>query len=115
MPAYVNAADIGLAVLQDNPTFRTVYPNKVFDYMACAKPIVLAIDGVARALVCDDAKAGVFVAPEDSSALAQAIIQLARDPDLRRRFGESGRQWVLANASRESLSREYIRLLQSVT
>ncbi len=35
MPEIVNASDAGLAVLQNNPTFRTVYPNKVFDYMSC--------------------------------------------------------------------------------
>ncbi|HEY6099154.1 MAG TPA: glycosyltransferase family 4 protein, partial [Anaeromyxobacter sp.] len=59
MPALVNACDVGAAVLQANPTFRTVYPNKVFDYMACEKPTLLGIDGVARQLVCEEARAGV--------------------------------------------------------
>src|SRR4029450_7339067 len=69
MPEIVRAADIGLAVLQDNPTFRTVYPNKVFDYMACERPTVIAIDGVARTLVCDTAAAGLFVQPENGPEL----------------------------------------------
>ena len=50
MGDFVNAASAGAAVLQENPTFRTVYPNKVFDYMACARPVLLAIDGVAASL-----------------------------------------------------------------
>src|SRR5690606_30503304 len=70
MPDLINAADAGLAVLQANPTFKTVYPNKVFDYMACARPTVLAIDGVARELVCDEAQAGLFAQPEDGAAIA---------------------------------------------
>ena len=36
--------------------FRTVYPNKAFGYMSCARPTIVAIDGVARELV-EEAKA----------------------------------------------------------
>jgi lipopolysaccharide/colanic/teichoic acid biosynthesis glycosyltransferase len=112
MPALVNACDIGAAVLQDNPTFRTVYPNKVFDYMACEKPTLLAIDGVARALVCDEARAGVFAKPEDARQLAEQIIRLADDSAGRRAMGESGRSWVLQNASREGLAARYLERLE---
>ena len=65
MVDFVNACDVGAAVLQDNPTFRTVYPNKVFDYMVCSRPTLLAIDGAARDLVCVQARAGIFTPPEN--------------------------------------------------
>ncbi len=108
MPEFVNACDVGAAVLQDNPTFRTVYPNKVFDYMACAKPTLLAIDGVARKLVCDEAGAGVFARPEDPKALVAAIESLAADAEARAAMGARGREWVLANATREALAVRYL-------
>lgn len=111
MPALVNACDVGAAVLQDNPTFRTVYPNKVFDYMACEKPSLLAIDGVARQLVCEDARAGVFARPEDPAALAAAIRRLADDPTGRAEMGRRGRAWVLANAGRDALATRYLGIL----
>ena len=114
MPALVNACDVGAAVLQNNPTFRTVYPNKVFDYMACAKPTLLAIDGVARELVCEQARAGVFAEPENPAALAAAIRALADDPSGRAEMGRRGREWVLANATRESLARRYEGILREV-
>ena len=114
MPEIVRACDVGAAVLQNNPTFHTVYPNKIFDYMACARPTLLAIDGVARKLVCDEARAGVFAAPEDAAALAEAIRALARDPELRRQLGETGRRGVVANASRESLAARYVALLEGL-
>jgi glycosyltransferase involved in cell wall biosynthesis len=115
MPAVVNASDAGCAVLQNNPTFRGVYPNKVFDYMACARPTVLGIDGVARQLVCDEARAGVFAAPEDPDALAAAILNLAENPVEARAMGERGRRWVVANASREVLAARYLDVLAQVT
>jgi glycosyltransferase involved in cell wall biosynthesis len=110
MPDVVNACDVGAAVLQDNPTFRTVYPNKVFDYMACRRPVLLGIDGVARDMVCDQARAGVFAQPGDGAALATAIEELADDPERCAALGASGRSWVEANASRDALSARYLDL-----
>jgi len=114
MADVINASDIGCAVLQKNPTFRTVYPNKVFDYMACAKPVVVGIDGAARRLVCDEARAGVFAEPEDGKALADAISRLADDLTAAAEMGQRGRQWVEANASREALARRYLEILEQV-
>lgn len=114
MPDWINAADVGAAVLQDNPTFRTVYPNKVFDYMACARPTLLAIDGIARKLVVDDAQAGVFAPPERPAELAAAILCLKNDPAGRDAMGRRGRAWVAANASRDGLAARYLELLTSI-
>ncbi len=114
MPAIVQACDVGAAVLQNNPTFRTVYPNKVFDYMACERPTLLAIDGVARRLVCEQAGAGVFATPEDPRAIAAAIRGLADDPEGCRRMGQAGRRWVLQNATRESLAERYLQVMEQV-
>jgi glycosyltransferase involved in cell wall biosynthesis len=114
MPAVVNAADAGAAVLQNNPTFRTVYPNKVFDYMACARPVVLAIDGVARDLVCGEADAGVFATPESGPELAEQIAWLADHPRERHEMGRRGKEWVLRNASRQALARSYLSILEEL-
>jgi glycosyltransferase involved in cell wall biosynthesis len=111
MPEFINAADVCLAVLQNNPTFRTVYPNKVFDYMSCERPAVIAIDGVARELVCQTAKAGVFARPEDPDDIAARVVELADDPDLRARLGASGRAWVIQHASRRAIAERYLELL----
>jgi glycosyltransferase involved in cell wall biosynthesis len=115
MPELVNAADAGAAVLQANPTFKTVYPNKVFDYMACARPVVLAIDGVARSLVCDVARAGVYAEPENPKSLASAIEWLAGHPAECATMGANGRTWVVDNASREVLAAKYLAILENLT
>jgi glycosyltransferase involved in cell wall biosynthesis len=114
MPAIVQACDVGAAVLQRNPTFRTVYPNKVFDYMACQRPVLLGIDGVARQLVCEEARAGVFAEPEDAANLARQAEYLADNPIARRQMGENGRRWVMANATRESLAARYLDVMQEL-
>jgi glycosyltransferase involved in cell wall biosynthesis len=111
MPLFVNGASAGAAVLQNNPTFRTVYPNKVFDYMACRRPTLLAIDGVARRMVCEEAGAGVFAEPENGAAIASAIRFLANNPVLCAEMGERGREWVVANVGRRTLALRYLELM----
>ena len=115
MADFVNAANAGAAVLQANPTFRTVYPNKVFDYMACARPTLLAIDGVARTLVCDQAQAGTFVEPENAPSIAEGIRTLADNPALCAEMGACGRAWVEANASRRALASRYLDLFSELS
>lgn len=114
MPTFVQACDAGTAVLQRNPTFHTVYPNKVFDYMACERPVLLGIDGVARTLVCERAQAGLFAEPEDANALAAGIRALADDAPLCQRLGTAGRRWVLANATREALATQYLAVMEEL-
>lgn len=100
MPEVLAAADVCVAILKPLPMFTTTYPNKVFDYMAAGRPVVLAIDGVVRRVV-DEAQAGTWVPPGDAAALAAAVLRYARDPELRARQGRSARAFVEARFRRE--------------
>ncbi|GMU23984.1 MAG: glycosyltransferase WbuB [Phycisphaerae bacterium] len=110
---YVVASDVCTAVLKRLDTFKTVYPNKVFDYMAAERPVILGIDGVARQLI-ERAGAGIFVPPEDAAAFAAAVRDLADDPERGRRYAESGLAFVRAHYSREKLANDYLGVLQRV-
>ncbi len=100
-------------MLKKTELFKTVIPTKLLEYMACERPVIIAVDGQSRQLV-EDARAGVFVPPEDSHALAQAICELARHPDQRLDMGASGRRYIIANLSREQTARDYIAVLESL-
>ncbi len=108
---YINASDVCTAVLMRNDTFKTVYPNKVFDYMSCKRPIIIAIDGVARKLV-EDAGAGYFAEPENPDAFVDALLRMKDDPEGMRRMGESGYAYAAGNYSREAMARKYLEILE---
>lgn len=110
---YISASDVCTAVLKKVDTFKTVYPNKVFDYMTLAKPIIIGIDGIARKLV-EEAGAGIFAEPENAQSLADAIMQLKADPEKRRVLGETGRRFVEGHFSREKLAHEYLEIIRRV-
>ena len=111
---YVNAADIGTAVLQKNDTFKTVYPNKVFDYMSCAKPILLAIDGVARELVVEKAASGFYIEPENPDEFADKILEVYNQKEKLKEMGQRGYEYVKENFSRKALAEKYIEKLTNL-
>jgi glycosyltransferase involved in cell wall biosynthesis len=103
VPEALAAADACLAILKPLEAYRTTYPNKVFDYMAAGRPVVLAIDGVIREVV-EAAGCGVFARPGDAGALAEAIRALAADPARSRRMGLAGRQYLETHFSRTAVA-----------
>jgi colanic acid biosynthesis glycosyl transferase WcaI len=114
IPALVSAADACLVMLKKADLFKTVIPTKLLEYMACERPVIIAVDGQAREIV-EDAGAGVFVPPEDSHALAQTICALALDAGARRQMGLSGRRYIVTNFSREKTAQKYIEILEELT
>ena len=113
IPALVSAADVCLVMLKKSDVFKTVIPTKLLEYMACERPVIVAVDGQARSMV-ESARAGVFVPPEDAHALAQTICAVAHSAEERRRMGLNGRKYILASLSRESTAHAYIAVLEQL-
>jgi glycosyltransferase involved in cell wall biosynthesis len=109
----VAASNAALVLLQDNPTFRTVYPNKMFTAMAAEVPVVLAVDGIARELV-QSSRAGLFVQPESPRDLAAAIGGLIGDPVRCLQMGWAGRELVAERFDRRDQAAAYLELLKGL-
>jgi glycosyltransferase involved in cell wall biosynthesis len=107
---YIAASNVCTAVLKKVDTFKTVYPNKVFDYMSAKRPIILGIDGVAKELV-ENAGAGLFVEPENAQEFANAVLKLKEDPDYCFNCGERGFDYVSNNFARNILADKYIGII----
>jgi glycosyltransferase involved in cell wall biosynthesis len=113
MPQALAAADACIAILKPVEMYRTVYPNKVFDYMAAGRPVILAIDGVIRDVV-SQAEAGIPVPPGDAPALAEAVRSLAADPQKGRRMGLAGRRCVERSFDRALLAAKLAGLMEAL-
>lgn len=110
MPAYLSAADVVLVPLRRLDLFQGALPSKMFDAWACGRPVILSIDGEARQ-VLEQAGAGVYVEPEDSEQMAQAVLQLRGDPDCLHCFGQRARRFVEQHFSRQQLATRLEALL----
>jgi len=113
IPAYIAASDVCLVLLKKSDLFKTVLPTKMLEFMACARPVILGVDGHARK-VMEQANAGIFIPPEDSVRLAEAVMRLAANPALRESLGRNGRQHVLHYFSRQQTAKVYLDVLQDL-
>ena len=99
-------ADLTVAVL---PSLREAQGISLLEAMARRVPVVAsAVGGIPE--VVTHGVDGLLVPPGDPAALADAIVELLRDPDLRRRQGEAGRRTV---AERFSIDAQ-VRRIQAV-
>src|SRR5439155_1556405 len=76
-----------------HPTFEQFVPSKLTDFMAVGRPVIVSAAGEA-ARILTRARAGIAVAPEDPQALADAVRQLAADPDAAAEMGRRGRSYA---------------------
>jgi colanic acid biosynthesis glycosyl transferase WcaI len=113
IPDYIHASDACLVLLKKSEIFKTVIPTKMLEFMSCARPVILAVDGQARKII-EEAHAGIFIQPENVSDLTDAVVRLASDPELRNSLGRCGRQHILQHFSRAQTARTYIQVLETL-
>jgi glycosyltransferase involved in cell wall biosynthesis len=110
---YLSASDVLLVPLAPHPIFAMFVPSKLFDSMACARPVVLMVDGEARAIL-EEAGAGRFVRPGDVDGLIETLAALEDDPAQRAEMGTRGRRFVEAYYSRDAQSRMVVDTVAAV-
>jgi len=107
------AADACIAILKPIEMYKTTYPNKVFDYMAAKKPIILAIDGVIREVV-EKAGCGVFCTPGDPKNLAAGIMVLYNNQNEAILMGNKGFDFLKENFSRERIASNLLDVMKKM-
>ena len=90
----VARADAGVVPHHATDGWNTTIPNKLFDFMAAALPVVTS-DAAPAARIVRETGAGVVFRSGDAESLAAAVASLG-DPEARRRMGEAGRAAVRA-------------------
>lgn len=113
MPSALTAADACIAILKPIPLYATVYPNKVFDYMAAGRPVVLAMEGVIREVI-ESANAGIAIPPGDPTALAEAIVYLADHPQEGIEMGLKGRKYNRNHFDRPTQARKFGQIIENM-
>lgn len=95
----LQAADVLLVHLRDDPLFSITLPSKTQAYLFSGKPILMAVNGDAANLV-KQADAGVCAEPENAESIAQAAVRLASmEPEMLADMGRRGRAFYEKNLS----------------
>jgi len=110
VPKYINAADILIAPY--NPAkseLRRRYgigsPLKVFEYMACGKPVITtSVEPITQTI--QNKKTGILVPSGNSKALSEAIIHLIEKQKLAQTIGKAARKEVEKHYSGEAFAKQ---------
>ncbi len=114
IPLVLNASDICLVLSKNDDLFKKTIFAKVFEPMACGKPIIVGARGETENLVVSRARCGLYSEPENGKALADNIQKLYEDEILRDKLGENGKKFANEQFSRAIKAQQYIDVLDSL-
>ena len=104
---------LSLADVVTLPSYREGLPQTILEAGAMKRPVVGArVTGVVDALL--EGRSGLLIPPRDPPALAQALLTLLGDAELRQKMGEVGRENVGQRFRFEPIVRETLALYDSV-
>jgi glycosyltransferase involved in cell wall biosynthesis len=110
VPVYIGASDVCALLKIDAKSGMS--PLKLYEYMACEKPVVASrVDGLG---VVEEFGTGFLVNREDGQQVAQAFCELLNNEKLRKQQGENGRKYVVENHSWQSVGYKVADVCQSV-
>ncbi len=114
MPDIFAVSDALLVNLRDDPLFRITIPSKTIAYLACGRPVLMAVEGDAADLIRDTG-AGVTCRAGDAKDLAGAVRRLrAMSTSELDEMGRAGRAAFLASYSRSVLLDRYEAILSEL-
>ena len=111
VPQYLAAADIATVIFLDRPLFKRSLPSKMFDSLACERPVLLSAPQGLASDVLKQAGGGVSVAPESPQSIADTVRNLQAYPSNLKELGRQGRQFVEAHYSRQTQARQLVEML----
>jgi len=114
VPLYIAASDVCVAPFTAQRNERSgVSPLKLYEYIACARPVVVTGIAGARELV-ESTGSGIVVPPDDPGALGDAIHRMLQDPTFIAAANRAG-EIVRRERSWDSVAASVTRVLRIVT
>jgi glycosyltransferase involved in cell wall biosynthesis len=102
LPDYFAACDVALFPYDDTLINRTKCSVKLIDLLAAGLPVVADAVGQNTEYIADG-ESGLLVSPGDDAALADAVLRLLADPELRARLGAAAARRMRERFSWEKL------------
>jgi len=106
-------ASVGLITFRAVPNHYLIVPTKLFEYMACALPVVASDLPPIRHYVAET-DCGLLVPPDQPQAFAEAVEYLLDHPAEARRLGQNGRRAVLARYNWQQEEQKLLSLYQEL-
>ena len=92
--ALIEEADVCVSPFPRLKGTEHIYPIKIFEYLALGKPVVATnLKGVSQ--IIKDGENGLLVEPDDPDGMAEAMLRIYEDKELRERLEQNARKSIL--------------------
>ncbi|HEY4675817.1 MAG TPA: glycosyltransferase family 4 protein [Candidatus Angelobacter sp.] len=108
MPGIYAAMDIFVL-----PSLNEGLPMTILEAMAASRPVIATRVGAIPSVI-KDGETGLLVEPGDTQSLRSAVARLLSQPDLCRRIGAAGHNWVSRNYTSEAMALKYRQMYDDV-
>lgn len=110
VPLYISACDVCL--LLKKPLSSGYSPLKLYEYMACERPVVAS---TVKGFECLEREhAGILVDQTNPKEVAEAVVMLLQDEKLRHIMGKRGREHVAKNHTWKKVAEKVSKICQMV-
>lgn len=116
LPQRISEVDLCLGIFGSTQKTQRVIPNKVYQALACARPVVTCQSGAYPESLTNASDSGIYFVPANNpGALAQQLATLAEQPELVHKAGEQACLSYQQCFSNAALKDKLSYLLRSIT
>ncbi len=113
LPPILASSDIFVHPSEPRQGWEEQYGWSILQASASGLPVISTkIGAISEAVL--DGKTGVLIEPKNPQALAQAMIRLASNSEVRKKMGEEGREYMLVKYSHRVVARKLEKFLRSL-
>jgi glycosyltransferase involved in cell wall biosynthesis len=113
LQSYISASDICISPLLRNVHHDTTFANKIFQYMALGKPLVVS-DCPAQKRIIKEANSGLIFESNNINDFSAKILMLFENNQLRNKLGKNGSIFIRKKYNQIKMSKELIKYYNSL-
>ena len=110
---YVKNALVSLIPLDNTPMLSTSSPNKLFESMAAAVPVIQTTNGWIKEML-EESQSGFTVSPTNEDELFEKLIFLADNETESKEIGKRGFEFAKRNFDKNILSERMIKAIENI-
>lgn len=113
VPKYINSSEVCVALYEIDGRVKKIglSPIKMYEYMACAKPII-GTNKIRGIDILQKCSSGILVEQDDIQDISKSIIKLLKNENLRKKSGTNGRQLVEKKYNWDVIAKQVARICE---
>lgn len=111
MPSILKEIDVAIVPLRKLELFEGAIPSKIFECLAMEVPLLLGVSGESKKHFVDNANAGYYFEPENSTDLISKINLLIQNPMQIKEMGKNGRKYANLHFNRNIIAEDFYKEL----